>query len=92
MKLNGTKKGRITVSLDMDLILQQLPPDVTVRDYEDIEGDIYIEIPVSVDYFRATREEPEEWDEECMSEEEIVDAIKDHAIHVSVSLDDTEVD
>lgn len=92
MKYTGKKKGRITIELDMDLILQQLPVDVTVTDYEFIEGNIYIEVPVSGTYFRETRYEPSECEEEYLTEDEIADSIKDHAISVSVELDETEED
>lgn len=90
MRFEGKKKGRITIELDMDLIMQQLPADVKVTDYEFIEGDIYIEIPVTGTYFKETRDEPSYLEEECLTEEQIRDSIVDHAISVSVTLEDTE--
>ena len=90
MRFEGKKKGKIRIELDMDLIMQQLPADVEVTDYEFIEGDIYIEVPVTGEYFKETRDEPSYCEESYITEDQIRDAIKDHAISISVELEDTE--
>jgi hypothetical protein len=90
MKINGTINGKLRITVDTDDLIEKLAElNINISDFADIEGVFDIEVPVTGDYFPATRLDPEELEVEGPDEgsiEAALDRLK-LPIMASVSLE-----
>ena len=90
MKIDGTINGKLRITVDTDDLIEKLEElNININDFADVEGVFDIEVPVTGDYFPATRLDPEELevygpDEGCI--EAALDRLK-LPIMASVSLE-----